>query len=297
MDESALHPSLRFSAFAALPEERMRLDEGALLIAELAYPRLPHAPVLRRLDALARDVRAELAMAPDAMIAPGATGHATAVRVLRALRDVLAGREGFHGNQDAYFDPHNSFLNDVLDRRTGLPISLGVVYLEVARRLGAPLAGVSLPAHFVVKWPLPAEEGGDIFLDAFRGAILDADTCRRFVLRLLAAQHATALLDARWFAPVGTRVILTRLLANLKQAYLQAGETARALTVVDRLVVLRPDLPAELRDRGLLRLALGETLLAAADLATYASRAPDAPEIHRLQRRLGEIQEVRAKLN
>lgn len=298
VNAAALEPALRFSTFAAQPDDRLCLDEGALLVAEIAYPDLVHARVLRRLDALAAAVRDELGMAADDMLPANALDQReVAARTLAALRDVLAGREGFHGNQDDYYDPRNSFLPDVLDRRTGLPITLSIVYIEVARRLGAPLVGVGLPAHFVAKWPLPPEEGGDLFVDTFRGEVLDQRECRRFVVRALVTNGAPPAIDARWFTPTSTRAIVTRMLNNLKQVYLQTGDTAHALAVVDRLVQLRPDLPAELRDRGLLRLALGEVLLAAADLATYAERAPQAPELRRLRKRLDAIGEVRAKLN
>jgi regulator of sirC expression with transglutaminase-like and TPR domain len=298
VNETALEAALRFDVFAALPDERLRLDEGALLVAEIAYPKLAHAPLLRRLDALAGKVRAELRMAPDGTLPPDTQAdRETAARTLAALCDVLAGREGFHGNQTDYYEPRNSFLPDVLDRRTGLPITLSIVYIEVARRLGAPVVGVGLPAHFVAKWPLPPEQGGDLFVDAFRGAVLDQEECRRFVVRALVTNGAPPAVNARWFAPTPTRAIITRMLTNLKQVYLQTGDTTHALAVVDRLVYLRPDLPAELRDRGLLRLALGEVLLAAADLAAYAECAPHAPELHRLRKRFAAISELRAKLN
>jgi regulator of sirC expression with transglutaminase-like and TPR domain len=298
VNATALEPALRFSAFAALPDDRLRLDEGVLLVAEIAYPDLIHARVLRRLDVLAAEVRAELGMAAGSTLPADSLGQREiAARTLAALRDVLAGREGFHGNQDDYYEPRNSFLPDVLDRRTGLPIALSVVYIEVARRLGAPLVGVGLPAHFVAKWPLPSAEGGDLFVDAFSGVVLDQGECRRLVVRALVTNSVPPAVDSRWFAPTGTRAIITRMLNNLKQVYLQTGDTTRALAVVDRLVQLRPDLPEELRDRGLLRLALGEVLLAAADLVAYGERAPQAPELRRLRKRLAAIGEVRAKLN
>lgn len=298
MDVTPLEPLLRFSAFAARADDRLGLAEGALLIAEIAYPGLDSARSLRMLDRLTADVRRELDLPSGGLLdASSVAERPVAMRVLRALRDVLAGREGFHGNRDDYDDPRNSFLNDVLDRRTGLPISLSVVYLEVARRLGAPLAGVSLPAHFATTWPLDADEGGALFFDALSGEILDAAACRRFVIRLMSASPGGPIVDARWFAPVGTRAILTRMLHNLKRVYLERGDTSAALEAVERLIVLRPDLPEELRDRGLLRLALGDPLLAAADIAAYAERAPNAPEVRRLGKRLAEAREVRAKLN
>ncbi|HLJ80196.1 MAG TPA: transglutaminase-like domain-containing protein [Ktedonobacterales bacterium] len=297
-NEKPLLPMLRFAAYAALPDDQMDLAVGALLIADLAYPTLNHVAYLHRLDALAGAVRAELNLAPGALLPPNQVSHrSVAMRVLRALRRILADREGFVGNREDYYDPRNSYLNDVLDRKQGIPISLSAVYIIVGRCLGAPLEGVGLPAHFVAKWPLPPEEGGGLFIDGFSaGEVMDEDDCAAFVQRLIAPSGVSRL-DPRWFEAVGTRAILTRMLNNLKLVYLQRGETTPALAVVDRLIALRPDLAQELRDRGLLRLALGEPLLAAADLATYADRAPQAPEMARLRKRLATIGEIHNKLN
>lgn len=300
MDDMPILQLLRFKEFVALPEERQSLAEGALQIADSAYPLLDHRQAYRQLDLLADSVRAELGMGDGDLLPQDALGQrSTALHVLAAMRDVVGGREGFHGNRDEYYDPRNSYLNEVLQRRTGIPITLSIVFIEVARRIGAPLVGVGLPSHFMAKWPLPVEEGGDLFVDAFAGGdVLDIGACRRFVLRIAASGASGGpIFDPQWFAPVGTRAILTRMLNNLKQVYLQRGETAPALEVVDRLMLLVPDAPEEQRDRGLLRLASGEPLLAAADIAAYAVRAPDAPELARLQRRLATIGEIRAKPN
>lgn len=300
MDEMPILRLLRFGRFLALPEERQPLAEGALHIAAIAYPTLDHHEVHRHLDLLADTVRAELGMGDGDLLPQDGLGQrSTALHVLGALRDVLGGREGFHGNRDEYYDPRNSFINDVLTRRTGLPITLSIVFVEVARRIGAPLAGVGLPSHFMAKWPLPAEEGDDLFVDAFAGGeVLDIGACRRFVLRIAASGASGGqIFDPLWFAPAGTRAILTRMLHNLKHVYLQRGETANALEVVERLMLIAPDAPEEQRDRGLLRLAAGELLLAAADIAAYAARVPDAPELARLQRRLATVGELRAKPN
>jgi regulator of sirC expression with transglutaminase-like and TPR domain len=298
MDEQPLGPLLRFSAYAALPDERLDLAQGALLIAEAAYPGLDHWRYIRQLDTFAEHVRAELGMHDGELLPADEVGRReTAERVAGALRDVLAGREGFHGNQDDYYNPRNSFLNEVLETRVGLPLTLSIVYIEVSRRLGAPLVGVGLPAHFVAKWPLSPDEGDDLFIDAFSGRLMDLDECRDFMRSLTASAGGPQRFDIRWLEPVGTRAILTRMLNNLKHIYLQAGDVRAALDMVDRLVLLRPDLPAELRDRGLLRLAVGETLLAAADLAAYTEQAPTAPEVKRLRKRLASIGEIRGKLN
>ncbi len=297
MQELAFAPILRFAAFARQPDMALRLDEGALLVAEVAHPQLDRARYIHDLDALAAEVWAALGPSARLLRADQSTRRTTAQRVLETMVDVLARRENFRGADESYSDPRNSFLNAVLERHEGLPITLSIVYLEVARRLGAPLQGVGLPAHFMVKWPLSEDEGGDLYVDVFsRGELLDEPTCRQFILRLLTPQQ-TRSFDPSWSRPLTTRQILTRVLYNLKLVYLHRGDTASALDVIDRLVLLRPDLPQELRDRGLLRLAMGESLLAAADIAAYLERAPNAPENARLRRRIQATQEVRAKLN
>lgn len=297
MQELAFAPILRFAAFARQPDMALRLDEGALLVAEIAHPQLDRGRYIRVLDALAAEVWAALGSSARLLRADQSTRRSTAQRVLETMVDVLARRENFRGADESYSDPRNSFLNTVLERHEGLPITLSIVYLEVARRLGAPLQGVGLPAHFMVKWPLSEDEGGDLYVDVFNhGELLDEPTCRQFILRLLAPQQARTF-DPTWSRALNTRQILTRVLYNLKLVYLHRGDTTSALDVIDRLVLLRPDLPQELRDRGLLRLALGESLLAAADIAAYLERAPNAPENARLRRRIQATQEVRAKLN
>lgn len=292
-------PLLRFAAFARQPDEALDLVEGCLLIADLAYPQLDHHTYRRRLDTLASAVRAALDMGDGACLPPDSTAcRETAERVLLALRDVLGRRQGFCGNRDEYYSPRSSFLNDVLDRRTGIPISLSAVYVAVAQRLGAPLVGANLPAHFVAKWPLPRDEGGDVFIDPFNGGeLMDEVECLNFVLRLISDTSGAPRVDPHWFDTVTTRLFLSRMLNNLKLIYLHRGETRLALEVVERLVMLRPDLTQELRDRGLLRLAMGETLLASADVIAYASLEPDAPEMARLRKRLLTVGEIRNKLN
>ncbi len=292
-----LAAAVRFSAWAARPPEAQRLDEGALLIAEIGHPGLDHHHSIRQLDALAAEVWAALGPSTRLLRPSQLARRDTALRVLEAINETLITRHGFHGADGDYNNPRNSFLNEALERHEGLPITLSVIYLEVARRLGAPLEGVGLPAHFMVRWPLPADEGGPFYVDVFqRGELLDEPTTRQFILRLIHAPSSRAF-DPDWSRALDTRQILTRMLRNLKRMYLIRGETGPALEVVDRLTALRPDLPEELRDRGLLRLAMGEPLLAAADITAYLERAPNAPEGGRLLRRIQSVREVRVKLN
>jgi regulator of sirC expression with transglutaminase-like and TPR domain len=292
-----LAAAVRFSAWAALPPVAQRLDEGALLIAEIARPGLNHQKVIRQIDTLAAEVWEALGhdtrlLRPDQVVRRRA-----AIRVLEAISDVLVKQHDFHGAADDYTNPRNSFLDEALERHTGLPITLSVICIEIARRLGAPLEGVGLPAHFMARWPLASSEGGPIYVDAYhRGLMLDEPVMRQFILTLIKSPTRTVF-DPAWSRPLDARQILTRMLLNLKGAYFERGETALLLEVVDRLTTLRPDLPEELRDRGLLRLVMGEPLLAAADIASYLKRAPDAPERNRLRRRIESVLEVRAKLN
>ena len=299
MDVTPFAPLLRFADFAARPDAQLDLAEGALLMADVAYADLNAAHYQRRLGALADVVREALGATAAGLRRPRLLRQrVTATRMLETLRETLAQHEGLTGNTEDYYDPRNTFLHETLDRGVGLPITLSVIYLEVARRLGIPLRGIGLPSHFMVKWPLPRDEGGDLYLDAFHGGqILDISACRQFVLEVMAETGVPPYFDPRWTVPLGPRAILTRMLSNLKTIYLHRGETALALEVVERLVLLRPDMPEELRDRGLLRLALGESLFAAADIAAYAERAPAAPEVGRLRRRMAELREVRASLN
>jgi regulator of sirC expression with transglutaminase-like and TPR domain len=300
MDATPFAPLLRFAAFAARPDAQLDLAQGALMMADIAYADLNAAHYQRRLDALTTVVREALGATANGLrrSSRALRERTVATRVLETMRERLADHEGLSGNTEDYYDPRNTYLHETLDRGVGLPITLSVIYLEVARRLGIPLRGVGLPSHFMVKWPLPREEGGDLYLDAFHGGkILDASECRTFITELMGATGALPYFDPRWSAPLGARAILTRMLKNLKVIYLHRGESRLALEVVERLVLLRPDMPEEIRDRGLLRLALGEPLLAAADIATYAERAPAAPEVGRLRRRIAELREVRASLN
>jgi regulator of sirC expression with transglutaminase-like and TPR domain len=248
-----------FAALVARPA--VPLAEAALAIAEEEYPGLAVADHLARLDALGADVLRALGERRD----PAST--------LRALREVLAVRERFRGNAESYYDPRNSFLNEVLERRLGIPITLGVLYIEVAARAGLHLDGVGFPGHFLVKYSGAGTR--EIFVDPFHGGeILSADDClARF------RERAPGLtLEARHLAAVGARQILGRMLHNLKKIYVEAGDDVRALWVVDRLLILAPGDLAERRDRGLVEARLGGSGAALADLEAYLAATPDAPD-------------------
>ncbi len=258
----------RFQSLAEQNEADLRLDRGALEIARIGYPDLDPEPSIAQLDALAARLRARPAAGPDLRD-----------RVEQLTR-FLFGEEGFQGNHDDYYDPRNSYLNDVLQRRSGIPIALGVVLLEMGRRLELPLEGVSFPGNFLVRL---REGRQDCFLDPFRGGrVLDREECQSLLERALGPQVA---LEGRFLAPVGPRSILTRMLRNLKVIFLSKSDTGRAGNVLDALLLLDPASWMDRRDRGKLRHSQGDLMGAAADLEAYLlnrSQAEDADDVRSL---------------
>ncbi len=252
----------RFAALIGQPEGAIRLDLAALLIAQEEYPHLDCARYLNRLDVMALDVRGALA------------GRADALAIVAALNRYLFDQEGFYGAAD-YDDPRDSYLNDVLERRSGIPISLSIVYMEVARRLGLTLYGVGAPGHFLVRYDGPTPDNEPLLLDPFNGgAALSLDDCRR---RFAVLPHPGRLaLD--YLAPVGVPYILARMLTNLTALYLRQGDHARALAATDRLLLLRPTDPAQPRNRAAIHLARGDLAAALQDLRGYLTLAPHAPD-------------------
>jgi regulator of sirC expression with transglutaminase-like and TPR domain len=254
--------------FAALLErDPVPLDEAALAIAEEEYPRLEPEDYLVRLDLLAERVRRK---APPAR--PSTTLH--------ALRKVLFEEEGYRGNEEDYADPRNSFLNEVIDRKVGLPITLCVLYMEVARRIGLELQGVGFPGHFLAKFASPS--GVEIFVDAFHGGeMLSAEEC---VARYRARTGGRDL-DRRHLAGVPARQILARMLQNLKRTYLERKDDVRAWWVLDRILLVSPGQLEATRDRGLVGARLGVAAAAERDLEAYLARsgsATDAAEVRRV---------------
>ena len=227
----------------------------ALLIARIEYPTLDVRPYLNQLDLLGRDASVRVSAAPEAL------------RV-KALNRLLFDELEFTGNSTSYSDPRNSFLNEVLDRRTGIPISLAVVYMEVARRAGLQVEGVNFPGHFLVRC-----EG--LIIDAFhRGAILSEDACR-VLLRRHEGEDAT--LEPHLSGHATKRQILARMLVNLKQNYVQMNSFPQARDITELLLAIDPTATHELRDRGLLAYHLNDFSSALRDLQTYLALAPARP--------------------
>ena len=237
------------------------LTRIALEIARDAYPDLDPARYLARLDDLAARVRQRC---------PVGAGPR---RVVGQINWVLFVEEGFRGDTDDYYDPRNSYLNEVLDRKAGIPISLSVLYLALADRLGLAMAGVNLPAHFVVR---VGRGPGALFVDPFHsGALLDRRGCERRVEEVTG--QAVALSDEQ-LAPCPLPAMVARMLRNLKAVYLRRQDFGPALPVVRRLVALAPDDPLERRDLGMVCLHADRPGEAIGHLAAYLDAAPGAED-------------------
>jgi len=252
----------RFTQLVSGSEEELDLAEAALLIAQEEHPDLDVIAYLRRLDELAASVRARLPQAPE----PADIIHNLNARLFR--------EEGLAGNESEYYDPRNSFLNEVLDRKQGIPITLSVIYLEVGRRLGLPLVGVGFPGHFLVKY---RGADGDVVLDPFAGgATLTREELEQRLRRMYGEANPFLAQIPQLLAPASKKEILVRMLGNLKGVYLQQNDFTRALAAIDRILLVAPDLALEVRDRGAVHQRLGHLQAALQDFRRYLQMVPDA---------------------
>ncbi len=271
---------LAFARLVNTPEGAVDLAEAALLIAKEEYPDLDVRRHLTRLDQMGAAVHSHAGPTRDPY------------RLIAALNDYLFREQGFHGNREDYYDPRNSFLNDVLDRRTGIPITLSVVYMEVARRIGLRLQGVGMPRHFLVKYTGPDEE---ILINVFdAGTLLSRGDCQRLMDRLSDGKLA---FEPRFLAAVDVRKILFRMLTNLKVIYFNRQDYERALSIVERLLILVPDSATEIRDRGLLSSQLRRYAEAIADLERYLRQAPQAEDGEVIREHLRSLRQRVVTLN
>jgi len=281
MDTSARS---RFTAIISRPDGRIPLDEAALLIAAEHCASLDIAAARRMLDALAARARDRL------------TGTSDRAR-LAALVDTLSGDDGFRGNTDDYYDPRNSFLHDVLERRVGIPISLSVVYLEVARRIDLPLVGINFPGHFLIRYPGPELP---VVLDVFAGAAEVPETVLRDRVQRaypdIDAAGAQALVT-RLLGGAARKDILARMLTNLKMIFLHRRELESAIAAIDRILVLRPSAAEELRDRGAVYHQLECFGAALADYTRYLALRPTAADASAVSTAVVELARLAAHVH
>ena len=242
-------------------EDQIDLGRAALAIARQEYPDLKIDDCLTQLDRLAQAV--ELRMGNEQ----------NPYRIIAALNTVLFKEQGFQGNRSEYYDPKNSFLNDVIIRKKGIPISLSVIYMEVARRVGLSLEGVGFPGHFLVKY-----DDGDIeiLIDVFNdGEVRAREDLNQMLQQLYRGQVSY---QPGFVTALGKRDILRRMLNNLKWIYLERGEPLKTLSILDQLVILNPSSVSEIRDRGLLYITLERYAQALEDLESYLRLAPKADD-------------------
>ena len=260
-----MHPRAREDFLQAALAPDRSLADAALRIARVEHASFDPAPYVAMLDEMGRAARQRVQTAERQT--PAHTAR------IVALTDYVYGALGFSGDRERYEDPRNSFLHDVLERRSGIPITLAVVLLEVGRRAGVELEGVNFPGHFLVRAPA-AGDGQDLLIDPFHdGALVSEPDCEQ-LLRTHVGDEAV--LSRDMFATAGKRQILVRMLLNLKRAYVRMRSFPQARAVTDLLTVLDASSITELRDRGLLAYHLEDFAAALGDLQQYLQLA-DAP--------------------
>jgi len=265
-------PYREFRQAVERPEETIDLGRAALTIALAEYPDLDIADYLRRIDELAIEARQRC----------GADGDV--FRALAALNYVLFREHGFRGNRDDYYDPKNSFLNDVIDRKRGLPIALSILYMEVGQRVGLAIEGVGFPGHFLVK---TKAAGDEIVIDPFNAG--DVKSLEELQAMLDQIYGGKVRLDRDLIAALPKKQILKRMLGNLKAVYGRRDELVKMLAVLDRLIILDPAAVEELRDRGAVYLRLECYGQAKDDFETYLRLAPDAKDATAIREQLVDL--------
>jgi regulator of sirC expression with transglutaminase-like and TPR domain len=282
---AALEP---FTELLAAGDDRIELARACLMIAEDAYPGLDVEGYVTEIARLALRLRARLSR------------EAGAEEKVVELNQFLFEELGYSGNADHYYDPRNSYLNEVIDRRTGIPITLSVLYMELGRKIGLPLEGVSFPGHFLVRVRM---RGGMLVLDPFAGGDPQSEDELRARLERVVPREATGGVPVRdlpleqFLEPATNRQILARLLRNLKGIYRQAEMPQRMLDVLNRALVVTPDSTSDLRDRGIVYQQLQCYRAALQDLRDYVAREPDASDADEMRVKVIELSTLCARLN
>jgi len=274
----------RWQEIATASEESIDLAEAALMIAAEAYRDLDIPYYLARIDEMARTLKQRLRR------------DIAAAETILALNRYLFEELGFSGNAVDYYDPRNSYLNEVLDRRLGIPITLSMVYIEVGRRTGLALRGVSFPGHFLVKC---AMRDGVVVLDPYsRGSSLGIDELRQRVRAMQSGAREASDDDLRrMLSAASKKEILARVLRNLKAIHLQKGETERALAAAMRIIALDPRAAEEYRDRAAIYHELECFRAALLDYEEYLRLRPGAGDAEAVKEKVAELQRLAARLN
>lgn len=269
---------LQYFASLVAEDDGLALTEAAVAVAQDEHPGLDPQSVLSDIDELAERLKRRLPA--DAM----------PLQRLRLLNHYFFNELGFAGNVNDYYDPGNSYLHVVLLTRRGVPITLALLYLELAQQVGLHARGVSFPGHFLVKLKLAQ---GEVVIDPFSGRSLSKEELDERLLPYRREQGLTGDFEVPlglFLQPATAREILARLLRNLKEIHRGAQDWARLLAVQQRLVILLPDSAEERRDRGMAYAELGQPLQALDDLTEYLAARPTAEDTAAVQRRVNELQ-------
>ena len=262
----------QFDRTVGSPDEEIDLARAALLIAATEYPGLSVERELFRLDEIAEGIAPR--MEDD-----------TPLYQLNMLSEYLFDELKFAGNHTNYHDPRNSFLNDVMERRRGIPITLSLLYIEVGKRAGTPILGIGLPGHFIVRH----RDETDVFVDPFHGGILlSVEECAE---RLKQVTQGSLEWDREYLKPVSSRAFIARMLRNLKLVYLQRRNYERVLATIDRVIALLPQDAIEFRDRGVVNYRLGNYEDALEDLHVYVTSGEAVPDGDTVQRLMDQIRD------
>lgn len=263
-----------------VPDPLVDLARASLAIAHLEYPGIAQDHYLGFLDELAAAAIERRRNVPGILSA------------VDAINETIYGEFGFRGNVDDYFDPRNSFINDVLERRTGIPITLSVIYIEVARRLDVRLYGVGLPHHFVIKH---SDRDGDIFIDPYnRGRLLDRAGCEAAIREIGGPEIK---LDDRDFQRADSRYVVLRMLNNLRGIYIQSRQYRKLVGVLDLMLTLLPGGAESYKERGAAYQKLGEPHKAKQDFERYLLLRPRASDASEVRRWVTLLDRDRARLN
>jgi regulator of sirC expression with transglutaminase-like and TPR domain len=274
-----LLPPTALDYFASLvaDDASLPLLETAVAVAQHDYPRLDVQATLAEIDTLAARLARRLA------------ADAAPMQRLRLLNRFFFQELGFSGNVNDYYDPRNSYVHCVLESRRGIPITLALLYVELATQVGLDACGISFPGHFLAKVHMPQ---GEIVIDPFTGQSMSRDALDALLVPYRRRGARNGLGDAplgSFLQPARPREVIARMLRNLKEVFRSSQDAARLLGIAERLVILLPEAWEERRDRGLVHAALGARFPAMADLAGYLEHAPDAPDRPAIRQRLAEL--------
>jgi regulator of sirC expression with transglutaminase-like and TPR domain len=270
----------RFAEIVSRRDSDINLAEAALLIAAEEYPRLDVALYLEKLENFGDRARQRAETATNA------------AEMIASINATLFDELGFQGNRENYYDPRNSFLNEVIDRRSGIPITLSVIYLEVARQLDFSIHGVGLPGHFIVGHFNPGE---NYFIDVFNGGRLLADNALADLVTGMSGGRLE--FNATHLLPVTKKQILTRMLSNLLSIYAGGQDYRRAIASIERILLLTPDSLPHIRDYGLLLAQIERPNSAIEQLEKYLKRVPDAEDAESVREQIKSLKQAQARLN